>query len=90
MFKFYSKLGRSNMKLNYRDLDVPEGYSPFELQNDNIYLNSNWKSTLGDKWSIKTGLAYTKNVDDIIVSGIDLEEYLESGFLKVVMVKNGL
>ncbi|MBL4709294.1 MAG: TonB-dependent receptor [Flavobacteriales bacterium] len=85
MFKLYGKLGRTNMKLNIIDLDATEAYTPFELQNDNVYLNTNWKGTLSDKWSMKTGASYTKNTDDILFADTDVGENLEAGFLKLVL-----
>lgn len=85
MFKLYGKFGRNNLKLNTVDLDSKDGFRTFELQNDNLYLNSNWRRTLGDKWSVKTGASYTKNVDDMNVSDVGITENLEAGFFKVVM-----
>jgi hypothetical protein len=85
MFKLYGKFGRNKLKLNTIDLDAEEGSQSFDLQNDNIYLNSNWRRTLGDKWRIKTGASYTKNVDDINLSDADVTENLEAGFFKLVM-----
>jgi hypothetical protein len=85
MFKLYGKFGRNKLKLNTIDLDAEEGARSFDLQNDNIYLNSNWRRTLGDKWRIKTGASYTKNVDDINLSDADVTENLEAGFFKLVM-----
>ena len=85
MFKLYGKFGRNKLKLNTIDLDSEEGARSFDLQNDNLYLNSNWRRTLGDKWRIKTGASYTKNVDDINLTDVDVTDNLEAGFFKVVM-----
>jgi len=85
MLKMYGKFGRSNLKLNTVDLDSKDGFRSVDVQNDNLYLNSNWRRTLGDKWSVKTGASYTKNVDDINVSNADISENLEAGFFKVVL-----
>jgi hypothetical protein len=85
MLKMYGKFGRSNLKLNTVDLDSKDGFRSVDVQNDNLYLNSNWRRTLGDQWSVKTGASYTKNVDDINVSNADISENLEAGFFKVVL-----
>ena len=85
MFKLYGKFGRSKLKLNAVDLDAENGFQSFDLQNDNLYLNSNWRRTLGDKWSVKTGASYTKNADNILLTDVDVNENLEAGFFKVVM-----
>ncbi len=85
MLKLYGKFGQSSLKLNSIDLDAPQGFSPFDIQNENLFLNTNWKSIIGNKWSVKTGASYTKNIDNIRLTDFDVKENLETGFFKLVM-----
>jgi hypothetical protein len=87
MLKLYGKLGRSSLKLNSIDLDARQGYTPFELQNDNVYLNSNWNNILSDKWSLMSGASYTKNTDNNRIADFNAVQDLEAGHVKIV-VKN--
>lgn len=85
MLKLYGKFGRNTLKLNREDLDNEGGFQPFDLQNDNLYLNTNWRRSLGERWTVKTGASFTKNVDDIILSDINVNQDLEAGFFKLVL-----
>ncbi|MFK8102163.1 MAG: carboxypeptidase-like regulatory domain-containing protein [Saprospiraceae bacterium] len=65
MFKVLSTFSRSGFALQYPDADNVLETNPLSLNNDNFYLNTTYKAMLGEKWSFFTGLAYSKNLDNI-------------------------
>ena len=85
MLKLYGSIDQSKFKLNTTDLDSENGTSEFGLQNKNVFVNSNWRSILNETWSVKTGMSFTNNRDDIRTIDFDVLEELKAGHAKVVL-----
>ena len=50
--------------------DTLQGF-PFDLNNNNVYINSTWREILGKKWTILVGASYSYNDDKILISDLD-------------------
>ncbi|NNK73093.1 MAG: TonB-dependent receptor plug domain-containing protein [Flavobacteriaceae bacterium] len=66
LFKFYSAFDSTGFELIQEDINYPDGYS-VKLNNDNFYLNTSYKGTLENNWSIMLGssLTFGKNKIDV-------------------------
>jgi len=58
LLKFYAAFDTTKFKLNQPDINFQNGVD-LKLNNRNFYLNTSYKGTLGDNWSIGTGLSFT-------------------------------
>jgi len=58
LLKFYAAFDITQFKLNQPDINFQNGVD-LKLNNRNFYLNTSYKGTLGDNWSIGTGLSFT-------------------------------
>lgn len=58
LLKFYAAFDTTQFKLNQPDINFQNGVD-LKLNNRNFYLNTSYKGTLGDNWSIGTGLSFT-------------------------------
>ncbi len=75
LLKFYAAFDTTNFELTQDDINTPEGIR-FKLKNGNFYTNTSYKGTLGNNWSVSTGLSYTfaKNNTGIEQNNIDNTE----------------
>jgi outer membrane cobalamin receptor len=58
ILKFYAAFDTSKFELTQEDINLEEGLD-FKLNNNNFYLNTSYKGSLGNSWGIQTGLSYT-------------------------------
>jgi hypothetical protein len=82
LFKFYSTYSHDNgMSLYVDGREDPFQKEKFSLQNDDFYLNSSFSEIFGDNWTLFSGLSYSKDKDDILLSSdkIDSDEQLVQG-----------
>lgn len=75
IIKFYSNFSRTNMAINYDNIDDLSQKSLFELQNDNLYINSSYKEYFKEeKWSVFLGTSYSKDKDDASMDNLHMSE----------------
>lgn len=65
MLKFYGYNNYSRLALFRESLENPNEKNRFELKNANIYTNTTYRESFGDKWRIYLGASYSTNKDDI-------------------------
>ncbi len=65
LLKMYGKFNFSEMAVNYYPVDS-SGYSPVQINNDYGHLTISYADILKDGLTMKSGLSYTRTVDDII------------------------
>ena len=72
MFKVYGNFNRSNFSLYQHDIDDHNKKSLLNLTNNYQYLNSSYKNSINDNWSLRGGISYTnfKNETVTDTSGI--------------------
>jgi len=75
ILKFYAAFDTTAFELTQEDINIPEGLD-FKLNNNNFYLNTSYKGSLGNNWSLNTGFSYTyaDNSLGVQTSNIDSRE----------------
>ncbi len=63
ILKFYGYYNGGGMKM--RRFVADSSAATFKLQNDNIYSNLSYKTTIGSKWSLNAGSSFSNNQDYI-------------------------
>ncbi len=86
MLKFYAAFDASNFDLNQEDINDPNGVD-FKLNNKNFYANSSYQGTLGQGWSLNTGLSYTITNTDIGINTDDISNKENSAHFKLKFKK---
>ena len=75
MLKFYGNFNQSTLTSILEDIDDTRIKTRYQLDNHYYYFNTSYRDILSDKWSVKSGFAYTSGKDII---GIDQDEVIES------------
>lgn len=65
LLKFYAMASHSAMGLEYPSFNNVNELMPLSLKNDNYFTQATYKEVLGDKWSIRGGVGYSLNEDNI-------------------------
>ena len=84
MLKFYGNFNRSSFSLYNHDILQPEIKQQFDLVNSYRYGNLSYKSPLSDRWSVRGGLSYSFNENDITIERNELLEKEEGVHGKLV------
>jgi len=84
MFKLYSSYGNSRYTINQEDLNQEGKFYDYALSNDNYFLNTSWKSSLGPKWNIASAASFTNNTDNIGYDTIAINKLLRGVHVKNV------
>lgn len=74
MFKLYAAFDHSDFDINQDDINLPEPVRT-DITNDNLYINSSYKGSLGSNWTIQSGLSYGYSHNDI---GLDANKVTNS------------
>lgn len=82
MLKLYSAFDSTNFELTQEDINYEEGI-PFNLKNNNFYLNGSYSGMLNDEWSILGGLSYTGANTKINVIEQDIDDKENSLHAKI-------
>lgn len=83
--KFYSNFNHSDFVIYQSDILNPELKNRISQNNNYYYANASYKEILDDKWSLKSGVSYTSNVDKIDFDGQQVDERDNGIHGKVVM-----
>lgn len=86
MFKLYAAFDTSKFELTQEDINLEEGLD-FKLNNNNFYLNSSYKGSLGNSWSLQTGLSYTLANTDMGVQASTINDVENSIHAKLKLKK---
>ena len=86
LLKIYGGLNYANFELIQEDINVPEGIN-FKLKNRNLYLNTSYKGSLGNDWSITTGTSFANDNNDIKVIETDVNNNDNSFHAKLKLRK---
>ena len=65
IFKFQGSAQFSDFALQYPDPNDVSQTLPLSLSNDNYYTNATYRDILGEKWSLRGGLSYAYDREDI-------------------------
>jgi outer membrane cobalamin receptor len=86
LFKFYSAFDTTTFQLTQEDINFEDGIN-FSLNNRNFYLNSSYKGTLGNGWSINSGLSFTHDNTKNGIEDITINSFENSAHLKLKLKK---
>jgi outer membrane cobalamin receptor len=86
LFKFYSAFDTTNFKVNQEDINLEDGLD-FGLNNRNFYLNSSYIGSLGNSWSIRSGLSFTHDNTKTGIEMADINSFENSAHFKVKLKK---
>ncbi len=86
VLKVYAAFDTSKFQLQQDDINTEEGID-FKLNNQNFYLNTSYKGTLGKQWGITTGLSYTYAKDKIWINAQHIEDTEHAAHLKLKLKK---
>lgn len=84
LLKTYITYDKSSSSLDQEGPDHPEIIN-INLDNQYIYFNTSWWGTLGDKWSLKTGVSTTGNFDNNGFGSGDYYEQLHGANAKIAL-----
>ncbi|KAA9327048.1 TonB-dependent receptor [Hymenobacter busanensis] len=87
MLKLYGAFTRQEMALTQADPGYPGGQRPVALLSNNEYVNASFRSPLKRGWSLQTGLAGTRDEQDVRPDVQRVHE-LEQSLLGRVVVTN--
>ena len=75
IFKLYGGFNRARLSLEQEDINF-EDFVPFELKNDNLYLNSTYKYFLGTGWTLRSGasVSYDTNTIGLATGEVETRE----------------
>lgn len=85
--KFYTAFDITNFELDQESINFDE-LVRFKLNNTNLYMNGSYKGTLGEKWSIASGLSYTRDRSKIRVIDDRIQSNENSFHFKTKLKKN--
>ena len=86
MFKLYAAFDASNVELIQEDINNTNGI-PLDLNNRNFYTNTSYKGTLGNSWSLASGLSYTNARTDLDIDANGIETRENSAHFKLKLKK---
>ncbi|KZS38743.1 TonB-dependent receptor [Aquimarina aggregata] len=69
--KVYGGLTYTDFKLIQEDINTPEGIN-LNLKNRNLYLNTSYKGSLGNDWTITAGTSFANDHNDILFVTTDV------------------
>ncbi|MBC8753833.1 TonB-dependent receptor [Kordia sp. YSTF-M3] len=85
--KFYTAFDITNFELDQESINFDE-LVRFKLDNKNIYMNGSYKGTFGEKWSIASGLSYTRDDSKIRIIDDRISSLENSFHFKTKLKKN--
>lgn len=86
MLKFYAAFDTSKFELTQEDINLEEGLD-IKLKNNNFYLNTSYIGSLGNSWSIQTGLSYTFADTDMGIQTSVINDVENSAHVKLKLRK---
>lgn len=86
MLKIYAAFDYSDFDINQEDINEPNPVR-VALTNNNFYLNTSYKGSLGNYWTIQTGLSYGYGHNDIRPAGNKVDNAENSSHMKLKLSK---
>jgi hypothetical protein len=84
LFKAFCSYNFNAMEMNYDNFE--EGtLDRIAMRNHTMYANASFSGELSDKWLIKTGLAYNKDLEEIVYRGDPVHTTVSASQVKLVL-----
>ncbi|PSR54374.1 TonB-dependent receptor [Adhaeribacter arboris] len=84
MLKVFGSLSQSKMVLQQPDLDQENSTLRVNLHNQNTYLNASYREILSPKWTVRSGLAFSRDQDQLGLNVNKLKTQEWQGLAKTV------
>lgn len=85
LIKTYITYDKSSLSLDQEDPDYLPVITNINIDNQYIYFNTSWLGTLNDKWSLKTGVSATGNLDNNDLGFGDYRGQIHGANAKIAM-----
>lgn len=82
--KFFGNFNHSDFKLNNHDILAPSQKQSFDFENNYGYGNASFLQALNARWSIRGGLSYNYNENNILLDGRPIDEIEKGTHSKLV------
>ncbi len=89
MIKFFGNFNRTCFSQYLHEIDEPTVKHPYDLINTYGYGNGSYQQSLNNTWSVRGGLSYSYNQNDVTLNGNPLGD-LENGLHAKVVVENSV
>ncbi len=86
LLKLYAGLNYTDFNLIQEDINTPLGVN-IKLKNRNTYLNTSYKGSLGNDWSIATGTSFANDYSDIKFDSTLVDDEINSFHFKLKFKK---
>jgi len=86
MLKVYAAFDHADFSLDQNDINQPEPVL-VDMKNNNFYINTSYKGTLGNFWSIQTGVAYGYSQNKIGLDENKVNNAENSAHFKLKFIK---
>lgn len=74
MLKVFGSFSDNTSSLFYNNIEIQENQK-IKLKNDNAYFNAVYNDMLNDKWMLKTGLAYNRDLEYIHINNDEVKTF---------------
>jgi len=85
MLKFYGSVNRSRLTTIEENLNKPGSTIPYNLLNDNQFINTSWIGEIRKDWILTTAFSFTNNKDKIAIDSMKLNESLRGTHTKLTL-----
>ncbi|MBQ4914742.1 TonB-dependent receptor [Maribacter sp. MMG018] len=87
MFKLYSGFNHANLDIEQEDINYEE-YVPFQLKNNNLYVNTSYKYFLENEWTITSGASISMDKNNIGIFNDKVDSKETATHVKAKVGKN--
>ncbi|MFP9113238.1 TonB-dependent receptor [Flavobacterium sp. RHBU_3] len=84
--KFYTAFDHSDFSVNQDDVNQPEPIRT-GINNDNLYMNTSYKGSLGNQWTLQAGIGYGYSHNKIGLDENRVKNTENSAHLKLKVIK---
>ncbi len=85
LLKTYITYDKSSFSMDQENPDYLPEITNINIDNQYVYFNTSWRGTLNDKWSLKTGVSTTGNLDNNELGFGDYRGQLHGANAKIVL-----
>ena len=82
MFKLFGSMDQSNLSQYQISRDGSNTQTNTDVVNNNVFVNTNWRGSLSNKWFTTIGTSYTINTDKFTRGNTILEQKLTGNHVK--------
>ena len=85
ILKAMTSFSKADLDIRFPSLDEPGRMDTYFNRNTNLFFNTSCKELIANKWLLRVGFAYTRNLEDIQPGEIHLRQIQHSGQGKIAL-----